>query len=237
MNYDNKLMQRKLADDYVAGLMCTAASRRFEKLMLQNAELKQAVKHTQYQWSRMLTFLTPETVPQRVWQRIEQRLFAERQNTIAITRQSKAVNQWWLTTWATAASVAAVFLGAWLWMASPTSLSQQNLVAVVNNAQQQPSWIISVDKNSGKVTAKAMTVASLSKDKDYELWLIKGNEKPHSMGILPKSGKQQMHYTPQQFADLAANVTLAVTVEAKGGSKTGQPTSKPQYLGKMVSLS
>lgn len=254
MNYQDENLRSKLTDDYVIGLMCTAAEKRFERLMLEDPILKQQVRHTQYRWNRVFAKLPAIDVPEQVWQRIAKRLFKDerlaptslseesKQPLVAAVQKAKPKTNFnarnsWLSGWAIAASFATVFLAGWLWLNPASTLPNSDMVAVVNNAQQQPTWIISVDKSNRSLKVDTVQVAAISPQQDYELWMIKGNQKPVSMGILPKSGNKTMTYSPDQFSQIAANATLAVTVEAKGGSKTGQPTSAPLYLGKVLSVS
>lgn len=72
---------------------------------------------------------------------------------------------------------------------------------------------------------------NIAADHSLELWAIAPGGKPHSLGLL---NTQQ----PTQLA-LATNMpdagfTLAISLEPRGGSPTGQPTGAVLYSGAMA---
>ena len=74
-----------------------------------------------------------------------------------------------------------------------------------------------------------LTAGGESPDKSYELWSIAPNEAPKSLGVVEQvSFSQPLPVTP------AGDVTLAITLEPKGGSPTGAPTSAPIFSGTLV---
>lgn len=60
--------------------------------------------------------------------------------------------------------------------------------------------------------------------KDFELWMIEGNNKPVSMGVIPAGAATHLTVSPAVQQKLAQGAVLAVSVEPTGGSPTGQPT-------------
>ncbi len=57
-----------------------------------------------------------------------------------------------------------------------------------------------------------------------ELWIIVGNDKPQSLGVIDLHGSQAHRVAPALRSRLTSGATLAVSLEPAGGSPTGQPT-------------
>jgi len=60
--------------------------------------------------------------------------------------------------------------------------------------------------------------------RDYQLWVIEGQNPPVSLGVLPADPVVTLKLPPQLAAKLGAKAVLAVSDEPKGGSPTGLPT-------------
>ena len=56
-----------------------------------------------------------------------------------------------------------------------------------------------------------------------ELWIIGADATPHSLGLLRTDGTTVLRVSPVNRAQLAAGATLAISLEAVGGSPTGLP--------------
>jgi anti-sigma-K factor RskA len=70
-------------------------------------------------------------------------------------------------------------------------------------------------------------------DKSAQLWMIGDDGVPKPMGLLAPSGTSRMTLAADQRRQLAAGVTLAVSVEPVGGSPTGKPTGPVVASGKL----
>lgn len=66
---------------------------------------------------------------------------------------------------------------------------------------------------------------------DFELWAIEGQAKPVSLGVIPAGKTIKVRITPEIGRKLANGGTLAISLEAPGGSTTGQPTGPVVALG------
>jgi anti-sigma-K factor RskA len=65
----------------------------------------------------------------------------------------------------------------------------------------------------------------------FELWAIEGQAKPVSLGVIPSGKTIRVRITPEMGKLLANGGTLAISLEAPGGSTTGQPTGPVVALG------
>ena len=66
---------------------------------------------------------------------------------------------------------------------------------------------------------------------DFELWAIEGQAKPVSIGVIPAGKTIRVRINPEIGKLLANGGTLAISLEAPGGSTTGQPTGPVVALG------
>jgi anti-sigma-K factor RskA len=61
-------------------------------------------------------------------------------------------------------------------------------------------------------------------DRDFELWVIDASDVPLSIGVIPDGETVTVPLSEAARRRVAEGVTLAISVEPKGGSPTGQPT-------------
>ena len=91
----------------------------------------------------------------------------------------------------------------------------------MQNQDKQSLWFIEVNEDALTIKASSQLVAQ--RDKDYQLWMIlKGQDLPVSLGILPKQGGKFLLKDKRFNADDIS--LLAVSLEPLGGSPNGLPT-------------
>lgn len=102
--------------------------------------------------------------------------------------------------------------------------SQPELVAIIYNPKTQ------------EVVARLNNV-SLPEEGDFELWLIpEGQSTPVSLGVLQSDAAvKEMKLKINQNV-VSENATLAISLEALGGSTSGQPQGPILYTGAVTSL-
>jgi len=71
--------------------------------------------------------------------------------------------------------------------------------------------------------------------RDWELWLIAGEDAPISLGVLPSSAEGNIELSPE-LAQLVAGATLAISDEPLGGSPTGEVTGPVLAVGPVQAL-
>ena len=69
-----------------------------------------------------------------------------------------------------------------------------------------------------------------------ELWLIVPGDKPRSLGLIEAGRPVHINLPADLIGRVAADVTLAVSLEPPGGSPTGQPTGPVIANGKLTNL-
>lgn len=102
------------------------------------------------------------------------------------------------------------------------------LVSVLRNPVDGSVVVVSFDR-AGKLT---IAPSSLDvHDGSAELWVIPTGGTPRSLGLVTVGSPEWRAAPSSALRDLAAGATIAVTIEPRGGSKTGQPGSAPVMSG------
>jgi len=200
------------------------------------------------QWEQYLTgfaeTLPPVTPPANVWESIQIKLGHKAANDAGIAtgvntpsdsgqvldfekeKQKRWKNLSFLSTAAT------LVLAVLLFVMQPIPAPEVSHIAVVNNADNTPLWVIEVSDETMNVKVTDAFVALA--DKDYELWMVPANgEAPISLGLMPEANGDT-RVTPDILLSQSI-AALAVSLEAPGGSVTGAPT-EVLYIAPIVSV-
>jgi anti-sigma-K factor RskA len=233
-----------IAAQYVLGTLTLSARLRFQALLQQHHDLRQLT----YAWERRLNPLThllePQQVRPEVWQQIVHKLdgFSGSQTSAAqphLVSPQAANDQFWKPwAWLSTAVAAGLMLFVVLRPEVPvtghptSTIAAQHSrdVAVLSSDKSIPSWIVRQQDNT--LILSAMNAVQIPADRDLELWAIQDNQAPISLGVIHvHQGKAEIVFS----SDLVkSNVTLAISLEPKNGSPTGQPTGAVLYTGKVV---
>jgi len=224
MNYQTPALRRALAADYAIGLMPAAARRRFEQLLLDDAALRAELA----QWQESLVSLTeslPEhSVPDRVWQGITARIGPQ----VLYVPEKRPFWNWLRVTAALCSIVVLVFLG------SLYNRDDARYRATLLTADAQPA--LKVEAHADYLQVEPLTLAAIDADRSLELWAIPADGKPISLGVIPAGGKGKVELNEAQKALIGKPIALAVSLEPKGGSPSGQPTGPVLYQGALAAL-
>ncbi|MEN5016757.1 anti-sigma factor [Erwinia sp. Eh17-17] len=209
-----------LAAEYALGTLRGAARQRFARRLLKEPDLAAEVSRWQNSLAELDQQVAPVPPPEAVWQRIARGLPADK---------APASNlRWPWLGWVLAAS----FAGALLYTQFTAPPAPQ-AVAVLNGNNQQGSWVVSLSQDKTQLMVQAVNASAIQSDRSLQLWLIPPGEKPQSLGLVNDSGRQRVAVTELQLARLP---TLAISLEPRGGSPTGQPTGPVLYSGQIMPL-
>ena len=236
MRYDDQNLREILAAEYVLGTLGGPARRRYEALLQARPDWQQAVDW----WSarlHLLALTSPAVAPAPgVWRNIETRLFG-----------SKVASQtmgWWraLALGSSALAVVMAFLLADNLQHVPTPpvvVTEPALVAVMNNEEAKPAWLLSLARNAGgEPVLRVVTLpgAAPIEGKSFELWVLPADKSaPISLGLMPLAGTETLRVAGD-ITSLLKHGGLAVSLEPAGGSPTGQPTGAVLYQGKLAEI-
>ncbi|MDF1781497.1 MAG: anti-sigma factor [Alcanivoracaceae bacterium] len=236
MKPDHIERNHALAAEYVVGTLQGKARLRFERWMMDSSKLRRQV----WFWERRLQPFNESFAavppPKDVWQTVEKRLFpdaVEQPETMwdPVSMWDK-VRLWrWTTAMATAALMVML-----VW--APTAPEQTAYLGVVQNQQAEPVWLVNTSAREHQLTLKALpAVSNVGLDQDYELWLLPSSGAPVSLAIMPTGGAElRIQLSNDQVRELIESRSLAISLEPKGGSPTGQPTGPVVYQTRLIEL-
>lgn len=98
--------------------------------------------------------------------------------------------------------------------------SEQSLVAGSSVRNGAIRLVAHYDGGSGRLQVTP-AVAGGGKEKSLQVWMVKGTSEPHSLGVLPQTGENEVIVPPELRSRLADGATLALTVEPLGGVPVG----------------
>jgi anti-sigma-K factor RskA len=113
---------------------------------------------------------------------------------------------------------------------APTPLFQS--VAALSEQGASPALLVTYD-SAGKVMRVMPVNVAPRPGHSLELWVIAGKAAPKSIGLMREDGAMALE---KMALDMQQQMTIAVSVEPKGGSPTGLPTGPVIYSGQMLSL-
>ena len=117
---------------------------------------------------------------------------------------------------------------------APPPVPSAQYVALLQRDAGSPAFILTVDAATKNFTVRTVG-ADAEPGKSFELWLISDKlPQPRSLGVIGGSDFTARPVLAGYDAGTINAATYAVTVEQAGGSPTGQPTSAPVYVGKLI---
>lgn len=228
MKYTDKRLHALLAGEYVLGVMTGAARRRFERLLMQSADLRAVLTFWEERFAAWSLTLAPVEPPAYLWWRILRRVRAESR-----PRHEALRNTFWRT-WAVAATIVLAVLLV-VQRATPPVEQQPAEFALVSDAKGQPLWVISVHPEANRIDMKAMGDNTPPTGKSYELWMLPAAGNPVPMGLMNPTGAASETVSPELLRKLALAKRLAISEEPQGGSPTGLPTGPVLWTAALVS--
>lgn len=148
----------------------------------------------------------------------------ENDNVVVLRRE---VRRWRISTallGAAAAALAGIVVVDRLAPVAP----QQEFVAVLTAEGAKPAFVATVDVAKGTLSVRRVVDAPPG-DKSYELWAVVPDQNPTSLGVFQQASLSGPIALPADGA-----VTLAISLEPSGGSKTGAPTGPVVFTGELV---
>jgi len=145
--------------------------------------------------------------------------------------------QFWRRLAIAASAVAVLSLGShWFIGADPIQADEhQRYMALLSGDTSSPLVAIVYDPKTGQVVARLSNV-DIPDDGDLQLWLIRdGAPAPVSLGLLDRTDQGRVELLIPE--DLRTQTdTLALSLEAKGGSQSAGPEGPVLYTGAVSAL-
>lgn len=146
-------------------------------------------------------------------------------NVVALRRQVRR----WRVTSALFGAAAAVLAGIVVVdTLRPPPAVHSEFVAVLTSEGASPAFVATVDVESGTISVRQV-VAAPPQEKSYELWAVEPEAVPVSLGVFDDGASlsRGLDYAPD-------GLTLAISLEPKGGSPTGAVTGPVVFSGQLV---
>ncbi len=230
MRYEDPELIDRLAASFVLGTLRGPARRRFKRL----AQESMVIQHAVWDWERRLTPMAeqsePREPPARTWQSVEERL------GFAAPRR-RATWLWPGLSVAFALAFLALLLPPYLLPREP-ALTPAERLALIQDSEQQPLWVVTVDEESGQLSTIAVNVPAKEADRVFELWMLPATGAPESFGLLPtvNDERSSRRLSPALLALLADASGIAVSLEPAGGSPTGTPTGPVLFTAPVIGI-
>ncbi len=221
MNYSNEALVEVLARQYVLGTMSRRARRRFSDLIDNDPKIEDVVFNVEAEYLPMAWALEPVEPSALLWRRIKKRLAPR-------AASPRSPNRWALASGFLAAALVAVSVASWQVWTQPPEVVVETIpsnpeAGVVSGNDGQPIWYIQLfDRESAVVTVQSPPDAV--DDQDYQLWILRDDGVPISVGLLPQTGRADIELTAAARDALASGNVLAVSLEPLGGSPEAVPT-------------
>lgn len=238
MKYQNLRLRQVLAAEYVLGTLHGRARRRFSRLLGTDAALLAEVRIWEARLAELnhgIAAVTPRAV---VWASLAHQINALRKVTPIRAAAAPAPRADLWRSWALLSTAASAILGLALWqqLQKPPQVITKTetvrvevlvqaplpYVAMLQPAGSEAKWKVSLYPEKGLI--KVVTDGHYLIDenaKSLELWVV-AKDGPHSLGLLPTQGDGEMPM-PKDIK-VEGDLTLAISLEPRGGSPTGKPT-------------
>lgn len=224
----------RLAGEYALGVLEGPERDVAQQRYRDDAQFRQRVDDWQKDLTPLLANIRAQSPRPQVWQHIEQHInpAPALQKTgiwqsLAFWRGLAALGM------ATAGVLIAVVMTDLASRSRPDG--QSALVASLTATGKAPAFLAAYQPGSGAVMIK-VAHRETAADRVAELWIIPGDGKPRSLGLLAKNGNAVLQVSAQNQKFFTKGGTLAVSLEPAGGSPTGAPTGPVIASGKIEPL-
>ena len=224
------------AGEYVLGLLGGEARARFERRLATDAALRAEVTGWERRLAPLALSADPVEPPPHLWGRIEESLRAAPPRAWVPPVRASRAPQRGLALWRAwalgATAVAAVLAG--LLIMRPAVLTPVRLIAVLDDAQSRPAFLIKASPGGDEVSAVSVGSPDAG-GRVPELWLLPGADRPPvSLGLLDAAGRIDRPVPSGAGGLLTSGRAVAISLEPPGGSPTGQPTGPVAYTGVLL---
>lgn len=226
------------AGEFVLGTLTAEERMRFEMRLRSDRRAQAAVAYWERRLAPLAGIASPVEPNPKLLQRIEQTIKLQtrpaRPSRMRVPVRTRIWND--VSVWRTAAFGAALAAAAFaglLFVRPIPQPSGPSYVAVLDNAEGAPVWLVTTDPE--KLTLSIDPVGQAPQDNRVpELWLIpEGSTTPVSLGLLG-SNRTTATIDAGRLAQIGAGAILAVSLEPPGGSPTGAPTGPVVQQGRIV---
>lgn len=224
-----------LAAEYVLGTLDDMTRTAVAARRQREPALETAIKAWEQRLSPLSLLVKPVAPPAELFDKLMQRLASHDTRDAKVALLTRRLQRWRraaLTASALAASLL-VFVGL---RGFNRIESPQQFVAVLQQSDTSPAFLVSVDLQTRELTVRAVA-AQAQVGKSYELWIVNTQlGAPRSLGVVSTQGVSVRPALARYDATVVRDATYAISLEPEGGSPTGAPTGPVLYTGKLLEM-
>jgi anti-sigma-K factor RskA len=212
-----------VAAEYVLGALGVDERQAVARRIENDAAFAQLVDRWEVTLAPMANAYAPIEPPASVKQALDRRLFA---TTAAATVETAGLWQslaFWRGLTVAAFAALALWVAVPLLAPPPPVEPAQRLVASLAPQQSDVHYFVVYDAATKDIGLSHVT-GERAADRDFELWVIEGDQPPKSVGVIPSGTSVHLAVTQDLERKIASGAVFAISVEPKGGSPTGAPT-------------
>jgi anti-sigma-K factor RskA len=225
---DDPEAREALAAEYVLGTLEARDAARVRAIMAEDAAFRALVAMWEERLAPLARTVPEAEPPADLLARIEARLDGVRPAAPAsLTRPVRVWQAWAAASTAIAASLAAVLI----LRPAPAPMPDQRFVAVLQQDQAAPAWVVEATREGGIVLAGAVNPRPRDEGRVLQLWgLPRGATAPTSLGLVPPDGR--LAVDPRVMAP-QDGMLIEISLEPPGGSPIGRPTGPVLFIGRL----
>lgn len=123
------------------------------------------------------------------------------------------------------ASFAAFFLAIAIPLLFPSAVTTPDtrLMASLSGDKTDVRYLAAYDARTNEIGLSHLA-GDRTAGHDFELWIIKGNNPPVSLGVIPVGASVHLAVAPAHRDLFGSGALFAISLEPRGGSPTGRPT-------------
>jgi len=223
-----------LASAYALGTLPPRARRRLARLAQGDPVVAEAIRAWEWRLAILASEVPGIAPPARVWEGIQRRLGHAAPARTKSAAGPKAAIWDSLGLWrglALAGFALAVTLGIAMFAALEKPF--ESVVVVLAGTDLKPVLVATAERRSRFLTVKAVAPVEIARDRSLELWMLPTDKPPVSLGLVPASGVDRVALRAAVGTTLQDIPALAVSLEPRGGSRTGAPTGPVLYTGRV----
>lgn len=220
-----------LAAEYVLGTIEAREAARVRAIMAEDAAFRAVVAMWEERLAPLARTVPEAEPPADLLARIEALLDGKRPAApVSLTRPVRLWQAWAAASTAIAASLAAVLLLRPV-PTPPATQQDQRFVAVLQQDQAAPAWVVEATREGGIVLAGAVNPRPRDEGRVLQLWgLYRGETQPTSLGLVPQDGR--LAVDPRVMAP-QDGMLIEISLEPPGGSPIGRPTGPVLFIGRL----
>ena len=222
-----------MAAEYVLGVLSAEGRRDFERRLVNEPALRTEVEYWEGRFASLASEVKAVDPSPNIWARIEAALKANDGTAVRPGGVWQNLTFWrWAAIGSAAVAAASLVTLAYV---GRTLAPGPTLVAKLDVSGGQAGFVAAIDPARNALTIVPASVTNLNQ-RVLELWLIAPGGTPRSLGLIEAGRPVRINLPSELIQRIAADTTLAVSLEPPGGSPTGLPTGPVIATGKLTNL-